>query len=150
MLKICVSSHFLLVKDKNCFVNLLHLIIIISHNWFTLLITFLFAWSVFSCSLWLAFEVLMNMFLILILFLKPLVTGWSVRMLCNCGRMDKCAQLNSPQHLHLLFLHHRNRAWFLCSPALSLIYLSLNWKHGAEFTSGVSRPCYPCNTSYMW
>lgn len=64
--------------------------------------------------------------------------------------MNQCAQLSLPLHFHSLFFHHTPHQtyrgllpWFVCSPCCVLY-----WKHGAEYVSGLTRPCYSCKISY--
>lgn len=51
----------------------------------------------------------------------------------------------SPPWLPLLQVH---AAVFLPASILR-VYLSFRRKRGAEYASGVSRPCYSCSTRYM-
>lgn len=75
------------------------------------------------------------------------------RLMC-LWMMNQYAQLSLPQHLHSSFLHHRecfhsSKIHIVVSFLGLLVYLCFSRKHGAEYASGVSRPCYSCNIRYM-
>ncbi len=121
-----------------------------------MLITCLFACLVFSCWLWLAFDVMMNTFLAFFCLCcqLPLFRGCGEnrqpRGMC-LWMMNLCSSafmffISPPQQQTLLSLLTSHIG--VCFLGL-LVYWRLNWKHGLEYVSGVSRPCYSCNISYM-
>ncbi len=108
-----------------------------------------FAGSVLSCSLWLTFNVmLINTFLTFVccccLFVCLQSTSFIQTLWIEQATFTLFVSL--PKMKNGLFLLTSRAVVFLLA---LLVYLCVNWKRGAEYAPGVSRPCYSCNISYV-